>query len=166
VLVLQRDTLLPLSASASGLEALDRSADETRELILPAAVEYLTTTAEELRTDRQAVDNALVPMRETGVPDEDLLRTDVVAPLRLMLADARAVRTTAEVDAVHVHAVRALTAGVAAYETFADALAADLKGARQAAALERVVALQGTERRNWAAWERGVQRLFADVQNG
>ncbi len=45
-------------------------------------------------------------------------------------------------------------------------LAADLEGARQAAALERIVALQGTERRNWAAWERGVQRLFADVQNG
>ena len=166
VLVLQRDTLLPLSASASGLEALDRSAAETREQILPAAVEYLTTTAEELRTERQAVDSALEPMRQTGVPDEDLLRTEVVAPLRLMLADARAVRTTAEVDAVHVYAVRALTAGVAAYERFAAALAADLEGARQAAALERIVALQGTERRNWAAWERGLQRLFAEARNG
>ena len=145
VLVLQRDTLLPLSGSASGLKALDRSAAEARELILPAAVEYLTTTAEESAPSGRRLTTRSCRCGRPASPT----RTSSHGrrgPAPAHARDARAVRTTARsTRSTSTPSGRSPPGWLRTRRSLTRSPRS--QGPRQAAALERVVALQGTERR-------------------
>jgi Zn-dependent protease with chaperone function len=167
-LVLQRDSLLPQSGSAAGLAAVEQAAAEAEELLLPPAEEYVTTTVPMLFAARRDLYTALAAMQTDGDVTADRMRREVVDPLRATLEDARAVRARGSAREVHLDYLAWLEATVAEHEAYVQGLAAEAAGRRDELerALARAQRRQRVGERAWRAFERGVERLISEVQNG
>jgi Zn-dependent protease with chaperone function len=168
-LAFERDNLLPSGGTASGLASLERAADESDQaLLVQGVIDYLRTTATEVLADRGEVDGAVAAIRADRTVAADRVRRDVLAPLRAMLDDARAVKPAGSAREVHVSCLRALEASVAGYEAFAAGLVARDAGAtlQMRRAFARARRQLRAAERDWRAWERGLQDLLAEVQGG
>ena len=135
----------------------------------PTAAEarhYLTVIAPDVARRYTAVQQAVAAIDADptidGAARASRVRTEILAPLGALLADAEAYQpTTAKTRSVHLACIKALRTAVEEFETFAAAF-----DSNDTQTLADAQAKQQEEQRYWQAWQTGLADLTTTVGSG
>jgi Zn-dependent protease with chaperone function len=138
----------------------------TPDFTVAEAQYYLTVTAPDVARRYTNLQRAVAAIAADptidGATRAVRVRTEILGPLRVLLADAEAYQpTTAKTRAVHLACVTALRTATEEFETFAAAF-----DANDAQTLADAQIKQQQEQRHWQAWQTGLAELEATVASG